>query len=129
MEPAEFIDLVIAARDGIGGNVSNFVTALFAYLVMAYFVADRLSKPQVWGISLIYSAYVFLPAVTAFQDIQTLGALMTQFHAQHPEEAAIYTPHSQAYPLGWALVAAISWVLSIWFMLQQRSKKGGEGDA
>ncbi len=122
MDPAEFIELIIAARGGIGGHVSNFVTALFAYLLMTYFVADKLSRLQLWGISLIYSVYAYLPANAAFQDINMHASLLAQFAAVHPAEAGIYIQYGRSYPIGWAMIAFLSWGLSISFMIQQRFK-------
>ncbi len=129
MEPAEFIELIVTTREGIGGHVSNFVVVLFAYLVMTYFVAEKLSRFQVWGLSAIYSVYEFLPANAALQDIQTHGALVSQFYEQHPAEAAIYIVQGQSYPIVFGLVALASWGLSIAFMVQRRRGKGGQGDA
>ena len=126
MDPAEFIELIIAARSGIGGHVANFVTALFAYLLVAHFVSDKLNSLQLWGISLIYSVYAYLPANAAFQDISTLEGLLEQFAIQHPTEADIYVQYGQGYPIGWAAIAFVSWGLSIWFMIQQRTKKNND---
>ena len=129
MDPADFIELTIAARDGIGGHVGNFVTALFAYLLMTYFVADNLSRVQIWGISLIYSVYAFLPANAAFQDITVHASLMEQFAVQHPAEAAIYIQYGDSHPIGWAVIAFISWASSIAFMIQRRTRSKSHGDA
>jgi len=110
-------------RDGVGGHVNNFVTVLFAYLVMTYFVGEKLNSFQLWGLSIIYSIYEYLPASAAFQEIQMLGALMTQFHEIHPAEASIYIPRGQTNPIPFAVIALLSWLLSVGFMFQLRRKK------
>ncbi len=127
MSPAEFIELISATRDGIGGHINNFITVLFAYLVMTYFVADKLSKFQMWGLTLIYSAYEFLPARAALQEIQMLSALLSQFHEQHPAEAGLYIPFGQTNPIPFMVIAATSWGLSVAFMVQRGLMRDGDG--
>ncbi len=120
MGPAEFIELIVTTRDALGGHVSNFTAALFAFLVMAYFVGGKLTLVQVWAISAIYSAYVFLPANAALQEIEMLGALMSQFRGQFPTEAAVYIPSGESYPIVFGTIALASWALSIAFLIQCR---------
>lgn len=124
MEPFEFIQLVTITRDGVGGHVNNFITVLFAYLIMTYFVGEKLNGFQVWGLSIIYSVYEFFPAIATFQELQMLRALMSQFYEIHPAEASIYIPQGQAYPIPFAVIAFTSWLLSVGFMIQQRGKRG-----
>jgi len=120
MGPAEFIELIVTTRDAIGGHVSNFTAALFAFLVMVYFVGEKLTVVQVWAISAIYSAYVFLPANAALQEIAMLGALLSQFRGEFPAEAAVYISHAESYPIVFGAIALASWALSIAFLIQCR---------
>ena len=122
MDPSEFIELITATRAGVGGHVANFITVLFAYLIVIYFVAEKLSRFQAWGLTLIYSFYQVLPVNAAAQEIQMLGALLSQFHEQHSVEAGIYIPFGQTQPIVFLVIAIGSWCLSVAFMIQQRRK-------
>ena len=127
MNIPEFIELIVLTRDAVGGHVSNFVTVLFAYLIMAYLVADKLSLSQLIGITILYSIYLVLPANATAQDIQMLGTLLQKFHETHPEEAAQYLPFGNTFPLPFILIAVGSWLLSVIYAMQRYREKGDKG--
>ncbi len=129
MSPAEYIELILLAREAGTGSAMNFVTLVFAYLVMAYFVGASLSKLQIWLISIVYSFFVIFPLFGAAQDFMTINALAEDFYATHPIEASKFVVK---IPSPWPLfvgVAMISWLLSIGFVVYMRAKTDQDGDA
>ena len=122
MSIAEHIELIVSTRDAVGGHADNFMTVLFAYLVMVYLVSDKLTRFQIWSISLIYSAFLFLPANAVIQDLQIINAHTLSFYMAYPVEATEYLPNSSVYPAVCITLAIFNWLLSVGFTIQRRKR-------
>ena len=128
MNPSEYIELILLARESGSESAMNFVTLVFAYLVMVYFVGASLPKLQIWLVSLLYSFFVAFPVFGAVQDFRTLNALVSDFYARHPTEANKFVTTTLA---PWQLfvgVAIVSWLLSIGFVVYMRIKTDPNGN-
>lgn len=125
MGVGEFVELIVITRGGVASHASNFTAVLFAYLAMAYLVADKLSFAQLLGVSVLYSVYLFLPANAATADIQTLSSLIHSFHATHPLDAAIYSPFAKTFPYAFVMISIGSWLLSILYAVQRYRNRNG----
>lgn len=132
MSPAEYIELISSVGAATATHVMNCVSLIFAYLAAAYVAGEKISQFQVIAVSLIYSVFIVFPALSGLNAVSTTFALMSQFHIDHPNVAAIYYPDFDAdgsaariwqYVL--AAVLSSSWLLSLVFMARVRSRKSG----
>ena len=121
MQPAEYLGLIISAGSALGGHVSNFIAAVSAYLMIAHFVSAQLSRWQVWIISVIYTAFCFLPAQMAVKRAGLVQALTDDFHGKFPQAGDFVHPQA-THPPVLILLALTAWAMSIVFMIQQRKK-------
>jgi hypothetical protein len=120
MAASEFIELIIQAQESAGSGAMNFVTVLFAYLVTTYFVASRLSRIQVWGITVIYTAFMATSLVGILVSVNLTMNLITQFAEVHPDTAPLY--YSTGYSMNFRFITAafylLAWlgsVLNMWY--------------
>jgi predicted permease len=90
MNPSEYLELIIMAKELAGTNGQSFVAALFAYLILIHFVGSDLNRVQVWTISIIYSGYCALTILALYQNIDLVLDLVRQFKIQFPVKAASY---------------------------------------
>lgn len=104
MNEYEMLQTVYAIRATGGADALNFFSVLSAYLAVAYLVGDKLSSFQLWGISDLYSLYLYFPAVA----VQFAVVDLMKLNAAPPGASFI------------AIVFASMWVVSIVFMLQKR---------
>ena len=96
---------------------------------MAYFVGAKLSKLQIWLVSIVYSVFLAFPINGAVQDFMTTNALATDFYNQFPIEADKFIAET---PTFWPLfvgVAIASWLLSIGFVINVRRNGPAHEDA
>ncbi len=98
----------VAAQDGI-----NAFTLISAYLVVAYLVGPKLSKFQVWAISIIYTAFLLGPIAGFYVAVLDLKAV------NHGGGNL----HSVEFPWIVPLIMLFGWALSIAFMIDARKKK------
>ncbi len=98
------IEAVYAIRQAGAADATAFFTTLSAYLAVSYLVGDKLSRFQLWTISILYTVYLYFPIVatqTAVNDLARFGAA---------------PPGSEFL---WA-VLIVMWLVSIVFMVQKR---------
>lgn len=126
MEQSDYVELIIMAGDSLGSHVMNYIYILFAYLVMAYFVGDRLTRLQVWIVSILYTAVLVLPANAAFQRLSTMNALTADFFKDFPDQAGGLINQTPTLPIVSSIFLASSWIVSIVFMISVRRKEKGD---
>ena len=123
MEPSDYIELIIMSGDSLGSHVMNYIYILFAYLVMTYFAGNRLTRLQVWIVSILYTAVLVLPANAAFQRLSTMNALTAEFLKDFPGQASVIVNQTPTLPVVSSIFLASSWIVSIVFMVSVRRKQ------
>ena len=114
MNEFEAIEAIYAIRGVTADDAMNFISMVSGYLAVAYFVGDKLSKFQMWAVTGLYSVWVIGPIAgfyTGVIDMARLGGM----------EAAPMV----RYPLWVPVLMGASWVVSVLFMLQVRSRLRG----
>jgi hypothetical protein len=119
MTEFEYINAIIILGEDASTHSMNFIYVLFAYSLVAYFAAPKLSRLQVWLISLVYTSFVFAPITANLRAVQNAIGLSSEFTTLFPESAMEYTA---AAPRATVLliVHLLAWSLSILFMFQWR---------
>ena len=111
---------MMALQDSSTANLTQgyaiFLSVLFAYLAVAYIVGDQLSKFQVWVVTGIYSAFILLFVGGLYDNALHVARL----------NKIIYDVD---YTAGVSAIIALlfaSWVMSLVFMVNARSKSKGD---
>ncbi len=128
MRESEFIELIIQAQVSGGSGAMNFITVLFAYLIATYFAASRLSRIQVWGITIVYSAFMAMSLVGISVSVNLTMNLIAQFAQAYPDTASIYYPTTDAPNFRYIVpaffsLALLGSILNMWYM---RRKSTGD---
>ena len=63
MTELEMIEAVYTIRQAGAADISNFVTIVSAYLVVAYLAGDKLLSFQLWAISVVYRCPLWAQSV------------------------------------------------------------------
>lgn len=112
MEQYQILESLYVIR-GVGAqDAMNFFTVVSGYLVVAYLVGSKLSKFQVWSISVLYSLFCFGPAMAVVISLQDIASL--PYAADHE----LWFKGVSSLP--WVMLFA--WALSIVFMLNSRQR-------
>ncbi len=108
----ELIESYFLVRDALLSDLTVYMTILFAYITVAYFVSAKLTRFQAIGISLLYSVfalYMISSAHTASQMLSTIGFEISGLDSSW-ESNVILT------------ILLISWIFSIVLFVQARRK-------
>ena len=123
MNPSDYIELILIARQSGAVSGMNFVALVFAFFIMAYFAGANLSTLQSWLVSVVYTVFLAFPINGAVQDFRTTNALATEFHNEFPVEAAKFIAEIPTFWPAFLVVAFASWLLSIGFLVIARRKQ------
>jgi hypothetical protein len=110
----ELIEAFYLVRSTTASDISLFMTALFAYITAAAFVASRLSTLQLLIVSILYSWFSFM-AITGVYTQSTIGA-----HINY----VLYGDYWKIYYMGFAVSISlvIAWIVSLAFMAHSRKR-------
>jgi hypothetical protein len=99
----------------------NFVTGLFAYLLCAYLVGDKLTSIQFWLVNALYTAFTFLAAAAAYAGYNRQFLLLNMLDERFPQEAVLGVGVPQP---GLAMVVSVvmffGYIAGILFMMDKR---------
>ena len=112
----EILESYFLVRSALVSDVTIYMTILFGYITVSYFVSAKLTRFQAISISLLYSVfalYMISSAHTAIQMLSTIGYVISDVDSSW-EPTLILT------------ILLISWVFSIILFIQARrmGKKG-----
>jgi len=123
MTEYEILDLVSSESAQSATQFSLYLTVLFAYLVTAYFIGDKLTRAQVVVLTILY---VFV------NSAQALGMRLTIAHVQELlERKAELSPFTkweagyESYGTIWSVAMLLGIAASLYFMLSVRRSRGG----
>ena len=119
MTEYELADLFTSLSAEAGRSTMDFVTALFAYLVVAHLVGATLERIYVIILTTIYTMFVVWPILGTYQA----GTVMYHVTNAHPEQSAalgISVDFNPGFVPFFVLGAA--WLLSLIYMARVRSE-------
>ena len=108
----QLIESFFLVRDALLSDLTVYMTILFAYITVAYFVSAKLTRFQAIGISLLYSVfalYIISSAHNASQMLSTIGFEISGLDSSWESTVIL-------------LILLISWAFSIVLFLQARRK-------
>ena len=109
----ELSDLILSTYATMLDQFSVFQSVLFAYFVMAYLLAKKLSVFQLSSVSLVYSAFCIVAIAGYFNLADRLWDFV--YFRDGEVSVALYSS---------AVVCIVGWLISLIFMLHARYKKG-----
>ena len=114
------------------GVASIFISVLFAYIVTAYLVAAKLSRPQTIVITVLYTIFCLLLLMTLFGVQSRMIQLASEIYALNPDRSLPGGGDGQgAQVLMRDLSTGIlfmAYVAGLAFMLQSRKKAKRQTD-
>lgn len=105
------------------GMLDTFVSYLFAYLIAAYFIGEKLTRVQTWVVTLLYLYVVVLNRLGAYQAFNDLGKLHAELAMLAPDKAQELPVTATLYAIQTFSVAAV--IASLYFMWSMRHPKTG----
>jgi len=109
----ELLESYFLVRDALISDMTVYMTILFAYITVAYFVAAKLTKFQAIGISSLYSVFALYMISSSYNSswmLSTLGEMISDLD-------------SSWEPVVIGLILVISWIFSIVLFVQARRSK------
>ena len=108
----ELFEAYFLVRNALVSDVTIFMTVLFAYITVAYFVSAKLSRFQAIAISTLYSLFALYMASSAFFSLKMLSAI----------GSAVSGLDSSWEANAIATILVVAWVFSILLFIQARKK-------
>ena len=120
LEVFELIEYSYLVREAAATDLTTFMTALFAFLVTAYFAGERLSSFQLVIVLFVYSLF----SLATIQSLYTQLALLDML--------SIELGLNETLELNYTIQMFISlitfaWLLSIGFLVEIRIKSSKSG--
>lgn len=117
MTEYELADLFTSLSAEAGRSTMDFVTVLFAYLVVAHFVGATLDRVYVAIVTMVYSMFAIWPILGTYQA----GSMMYTITQAHPELSQSLSLSVDFNP-GFVpfVVLGTAWVLSLAYMYRVR---------
>ncbi len=117
MTEYELADLFTSLSAEAGRSTMDFVTVLFAYLVVAHLVGATLDRAYVAIVTVIYSIFAIWPILGTYQA----GSMMyniTQAHQELSQTLGLSVDFNPGYvPF---VVLGSAWILSLAYMYRVR---------
>jgi len=125
MTEYEVIDAMVSLRSETAQHSMNLVYVIFSYIVVAYLVGRKLSRLQVAIITIIYAIWSIGPIMAAYDS----ATAVQQMYFNNQQILSIEigaSPLSSYVPIIVGAGMSFAWIMSILFMLQERTSKRGE---
>lgn len=113
MSNFELNEIVLLYNAAFSNQLTVFSSILFAYIAAAYLVGSKLSRFQMWSITLIYCVFEIFNIIGLF--IIATSLIVTSYVLREIDISIVL------YATGIACILA--WIMSIIFMLQTRHAK------
>ena len=110
----ELVEHLYLARDAAATDLTVFMTALFAFLVTAYFAGNSLSRMQIGMAVFIYSLFEGITLFSLSTQLETTGVLVSKL--------AIVPGGDETTRYAFLTLLTVSWVVSIAFLIEIRLK-------
>ena len=111
----ELLQLYHLQREAMVEDVTIFMSVMFGFIAVAYFVGSKLSRNQAVAISVLYSAFALI-------DIQRIMGTMIAMTVTEELMIGRFAVENYLTPL----VMVLSWIYSLWFLRQTRRTERAE---
>ena len=108
----ELIDAYYSVRSALVSDVTIFMTILFGYVTVAYFVSAKLSRFQAFTISTIYSLFALYMASSAYNSSRMQSVFGYEISGVDSTWESVVI----------AIILGVSWFFSIVLFVQARKK-------
>lgn len=108
----ELLDAYYLARSALISDVTIFMTVLFAYVTVAYFVSAKLTKFQAISISSLYSLFALYMASSAYNSSLMASTIAFAVSGLDPSKDSLVL----------VTILLVAWVFSIILFIQARRK-------
>ena len=112
MSNYELFDAYFIVRNALVSDVTIYMTILFAFLTVAYFVSAKLNRFQAITISTLYSLFALYMVTSAFNSSQMMSQIGATVTGQE------YTRDSFVL----ATILLVSWIFSLILFAQARRR-------
>ena len=122
MSEFEYLELITLYGDSVASHAMNFIGVMFAYLIAAQYVGDKLSHFQFAGITALYALFGPFPGIYAYESIKVYVRLSVEYFERYrPEESvSVFLRHGPELML---VLLSGCWFASVIFMIQARISK------
>ncbi len=114
-EEFELLQLYHLQREAMILDLSVFMTVLFGFIAVTYFVGSKLLRSQVIAISILYSFFALIIIQRTFGTMLAMIAVEEVLIGRHDLIAYMTT-----------VVMLLGWTYSLWFMYQTRGSGGAD---
>ena len=91
MTEFEYLSLITQLGEAAAYHSMNFITLLFAYILVAYFAGRQLSNMQIWLTTGIYSTFLLAPVTANIRALDSLSKLGGEFSEKFPQSIIEFT--------------------------------------
>lgn len=124
MTEYEFVSLISDLRTESAIHAMNFFAIWSAFIIVVYFVGNRISKIYSIFLAVLYTFFAIAPATTFFGVLRNIYSTIDRYHLAFPDTAYV---QSVGVPITNILlfVYIFAWLVSIAFLIHTR-KKGND---
>jgi len=127
MTVAEYAELFVMNQELVSMHAMNLSAMVFAYLVAAQFAGAKISKVQVYLLTLVYSAFLMGPFFQYLSAFNARYRIRIEIEKLSPEIAGAVAPNAFPFSQDVAVIIACTifitgWAASIVYMFQIRKK-------
>ena len=109
----ELLETFYLVREGLASDVTIFMTILFAYVTVAYFVSSKLTRFQAITISSLYSLFALFMASSAYSSSRMLSIV----------GYAVSGLDNSWEPVLLGIILFVAWIFSIILFVQASRMK------
>ena len=113
LKPFELLEFYYIVRSALVSEISIFMTILFAYVTVAYFVSSKLTKFQAITISTLYSLFALYMVSSAYNSsvrVSVIGYAISDIDSTRDSVVLL-------------AILFLAWVFSIILFIQARRMK------
>jgi riboflavin transporter FmnP len=125
MSEADYLELMILARDSLAYHGMNYFTFLFGFLLAAYFAAERLSIFQLILLLPFYAVLPIFPCAASYEAAREYSFLTVEYYSKFRSDMTVPTFAESGFLL-LPYILAGSWIISVIFMFQTRHSRIAE---
>lgn len=122
MSEAEYLELMILARDSLAYHAMNYFTLLFGYLLVAYFAAERLSVFQLTLLTAFYTVCSPFPCAASYEAAREYSFLTAEYYSKFRPGFEVPSFAESGFMI-LPYILAGTWTISVVFMFQTRSSR------
>ncbi len=121
MSESELIELLILSQSETAQSVMNLTAIVFAYVLVAYFVGEKLSKAWSIGVSVCYSLFIIPIFMGCMTGVGLTISLASTYVPKYPNGAVVddYITYSESPYLVLIVVLlpiVVGWLGSLLYM-------------